>query len=189
MPSISGRRCRHRRHRPCNWGGTTLHLQTRPPSTLLETVASLRPPESSWVALLVVATLPATSQTTTRRKWPGRVVVTRTMVPGTNDHSRRSLRTTGGNVENEVEFVTAVIGRGKEPRGDALHLIQRLLDVLLQHEVQHQPWLPYNMRNVCYHVTLQKKLLVNITMISTMRNFSCIFNLTVRSYCWSRHTG
>jgi hypothetical protein len=44
-----------------------------------------------------------------------------------------------GNVENEVEFVTALIDRGKEPRGDALHLIQRLLDVLLQHEVQHQP--------------------------------------------------
>jgi hypothetical protein len=39
------------------------------------------------------------AQTTTQRKWSGRVVVTRTIVLGTNDQSRRSWRTTGGNVK------------------------------------------------------------------------------------------
>jgi hypothetical protein len=44
-----------------------------------------------------------TAQTTARRKWSGRVAMTRTTVPGTNDQLRQSWRTTGDNVEKAVE--------------------------------------------------------------------------------------
>jgi hypothetical protein len=42
-------------------------------------------------------------QTTMRTKWSGRLAVTRTTVPGRNDKSRWSWRTTGGTVEVGVE--------------------------------------------------------------------------------------
>jgi hypothetical protein len=42
-------------------------------------------------------------QTTTRRKWPGRVAVMRTTVTGTNDQLRLSWRTIGGTVETAIE--------------------------------------------------------------------------------------
>jgi hypothetical protein len=67
-------------------------------------------------------------------------------------------------METVVEPVALVVDRGKEPHGDGTHPVERLLDLLVWHEVQPRLRLLYNTWKVRNHVEPQKKLLVNIRM-------------------------